>query len=444
MCDFFEPDRLNNLNSLKELGYEPYLCLPTRSNMVLSGEDMCAISCRVLTIRRMGKIAFMTVQYSNQGNEILKIQLVFKSDISNEGWEDFVSLVNTGDIIYVEGDFGHTASGEPSIFVKFFDILTKALTSVNFGTEKDGEEFNKIKNVETLVRHRNVALLTDTSLRRNLLLRSKIINDIRMAMSNGDYIEANTPILLSIPGGAEAKTFDTHYNEYDMGVKLRISLEIQLKKILCGGIDRVYEMGTVFRNEGVSPSHNPEFTLLEYYRAGQNFSGGIQEFKNLMSMFFKTMISWETITMREAVKKWANVDIEDYLNDESFMSELDTLMKNHVEPNLSPFTILTHHPIAISPLAKSYDGKYAKRFEAYINGIEVANGFEEQNDPIVQYEVLKKQSENLSTPLDEEFIYALSCGMPPTFGVGVGVDRIVKIITEASHIRDITWFPFVK
>jgi lysyl-tRNA synthetase class 2 len=228
-------------------------------------------------------------------------------------------------------------------------------------------------------------------------------------------------------------------------------LEIQLKKLLCGGFERVYEIGTVYRNEGISAHHNPEFTLLEYYTAYDNFTQGIERFKVIVqaaSQHFEVKINesdWTTMTMREAIYEHAGHDIDEWdFSKPETLEMLEECMKSFVEPKLLSPTIITHHPSCISPLARSQDGKYAERFEAYISGMEIANGFCEQNDPQVQLAAFQSQFDALGNQIDHDFVYALACGMPPAFGVGIGIDRLAMALSDASHIRQVSWFPYVK
>jgi lysyl-tRNA synthetase class 2 len=331
--------------------------------------------------------------------------------------------------------------------VQSFNVLTKALTTVPYGQEKDGEAFNQVRDVEKLMRHRHLAMLIDDDLRARLVTRSRMISNIRRALDSSYFVEVQTPTLLQIPGGAEAKTFDTHYNAYEADVKLRISLEIQLKKLLCGGFERVYEIGTVFRNEGISAHHNPEFTLLEYYTAYDNFEAGLDRFKLVVSAASGGKVaydSWTTMTMSEAIENYTGSKMEDWWHYPDFAEVVDRTMKEHVEPNLTSPTIITHHPACMSPLARTQDGLYAERFEAYIGGMEVANGFCEQNDPRAQFAAFEAQSAAYGTQIDHDFIYALSCGMPPAFGVGIGLDRLAMVLSDTNHIRQISWFPYVK
>jgi lysyl-tRNA synthetase class 2 len=449
MRNQFTPDRLENLERLQECGEQPYLA-DTPFIYCPDYEEGVSVSVagRILTIRRMGKMCFATIMYSKDTNaeRTSRIQVVFQQGFTDDGWRETVKHIDTGDIVFFQGFYQSTVAGEQSIFVRTFRVLTKALTTVPYGQEKDGEAFNQVRDPETLMRHRHLAMLTDDDLRARLIARSRAISTIRHALDSSGFVEAQTPVLLQIPGGAEAKTFDTRYNAYNADVKLRISLEIQLKKLLCGGFDRVYEIGTVFRNEGISAMHNPEFTLLEYYTAYEPFASGLERFRTIISQVSHGEIpfdGWEVITMREAIENYTGSDIEDWYYHDNFVEAVEKAMKTHVEPNLTSPTIITHHPAQMSPLAR-HNGMYAERFEAYINGMEIANGFCEQNDPRAQLAAFEAQNEAYGTPIDHDFIYALACGMPPAFGVGIGIDRLVMALTGAEHIRQTTWFPYVK
>jgi lysyl-tRNA synthetase, class II len=452
----YHPDRLMHLENLRSLGYAPYVT-DSFDNCLFNWEDGDAafISGRIYTNRVMGKIAFITLLYTGVDHSLLKTQLVFKEGESDSGWRDFVSNLDTGDIVSCWGICGKTLSGEQSLFVKAFRIVSKSLIPVSYGTEKDGESFNTVQDPEYLMRNRHVGFLVDNDLRARLIARSQIINNIREYLTNNHYIEVQTPVLMSIPGGADAQSFDTHYNAYDVDISLRISLEISLKKMLSGGFDRVFEIGTVFRNEGISSRHNPEFTELEYYGAHCDFKEGVDSFKRLMDHVLNHLnpsrtsdihINWNEITVRDAIIAETGVDIEMYdFNEPEFPNILKGLLDD-VEKSMTPDTyyLLTHHPVCLTPLARTKDGKYAERFEAYACGMEIANGFCEQNDPVIQLRVLEDQSACLGTKIDQNFIHALACGMPPAFGVGIGIDRLVMALTDAKSIREVTSFPYVK
>lgn len=445
-----QPERIENLGQLVALGERPYLA-DTPTIVCMDYEEGLGVSFvgRILTIRRMGKMCFATVMYTRLPSDqhTSRIQVVFQQGFTNEGWREAVKHIDTGDLVHFDGVYKTTVAGEQSVFVQSFTVLTKALTTVPYGQEKDGEAFNQVRDVEKLMRHRHLAMLVDDDLRARLIARSRMITNIRHSLDSSFFIEVQTPTLLQIPGGAEAKTFDTHYNAYEADVKLRISLEIQLKKLLCGGFERVYEIGTVFRNEGISAHHNPEFTLLEYYTAYDNFEAGIDRFKMLMVAASDGKIGydgWTVMTMSEAIENYTGSKMEDWWYYPDFAEVVDRTMKEHVEPHLTSPTIITHHPACMSPLARTQDGLYAERFEAYINGMEVANGFCEQNDPRAQLAAFEAQNAAYGTPVDNDFIYALSCGMPPAFGVGIGIDRLAMVLADTNHIRQISWFPYVK
>jgi len=452
-----ERERLESLEKLRELGERPFLTdAPGLPCPVEGGYDEgrnVELAGRILTIRRMGKMCFATIMFCETADVETpsRIQAVFQEGFTKDGWRETVKHVHIGDILYFSGVYKSTVSGEPSVFVSEFTVLTKALVTVPFGQEKDGEAFNQVQDAEKLMRHRHLAMLTDDSLRSRLVARSRMLSRVRQSLESASFIEVQTPVLLQIPGGAEAKTFDTHYNAYDAEVKLRISLEIQLKKLLCGGFMRVFEIGTVFRNEGVSAKHNPEFTLLEYYSAYDNFAKGLSMFKRIAwgaSQAFDREIqpdAWLTMTMRDAIMNYAGQDIDTWdFDDPVSIEKLEDCMVSFVEPNLHEPTLLTHHPVCISPLARSVDGKYAERFEAYIDGTEIANGFCEQNDPQAQLAAFEAQNAAFGNPIDHDYIYALSCGMPPAFGVGIGLDRLAMVLSGTDHIRQVSWFPFVK
>lgn len=450
-----QTERIDSLQQLRSLGGHPYLTDTPNLWMPIGGyEEGVSVSLvgRILTIRRMGKMCFATIMYAETPNAstLSRIQIVFQTGYTDDGWRETVKHIDSGDIVHFDGEFKSTVAGERSVFVKNFRVISKALVTVPYGQEKDGEAFNQVRDVEILMRHRHLAMLIDSELRERLIARSRMISRIRQALDSASFVEVQTPTLLTIPGGAEAKTFDTRYNAYDADVKLRISLEIQLKKLLCGGFDRVYEIGTVFRNEGISAHHNPEFTLLEYYTAHENFEQGLERFRAIVqiaSSAFENPIqedSWTVMTMREAIENYTGSDMQDWEFYPNFAEVVENTMKEHVEPNLISPTIITHHPACMSPLARSTDGFYAERFEAYIGGMEIANGFCEQNDPQVQLAAFEAQQQAIGGEIDHDFVYALSCGMPNAFGVGIGIDRLAMVLSGAHHIRQVSWFPYTK
>ena len=438
----------------------------------LEGKQV-SIAGRMMSKRVMGKASFCNVQ-DLKGN----IQsYVARDSIGEENYKEFKKL-DVGDVIGIEGEVFKTKTGEISIHASHVTLLSKSLQILP-------EKFHGLTNTDMRYRQRYVDLIMNPEAKDTFIKRSKIISAIRRYLDGEGFMEVETPMLVANAGGAAARPFETHFNALNEDLKLRISLELYLKRLIVGGLERVYEIGRVFRNEGLDTRHNPEFTLMELYQAYTDYNGMMDLTENLyrhvaQEVLGTTVITYngvemdlgkpfERITMIDAVKKYAGVD----WNEVSTLEEARALAdKHHVEYEdrhkkgdiLSLFfeefaeehliqpTFVMDHPIEISPLTKKKpeDPNYVERFEFFMNGWEMANAYSELNDPIDQRERFKAQEELLAqgdeeaNTTDEDFLNALEIGMPPTGGIGFGIDRMCMLMTDSAAIRDVLLFPTMK
>jgi lysyl-tRNA synthetase class 2 len=432
-----------------------------------------SIAGRMLFKRVMGKASFANIQ-DLKG----KIQVyVSKDALGDEVYADFKKS-DIGDIYGVKGYIFRTMTGEVSIHATEMTLLSKSLQILP-------EKFHGLTDTDTIYRQRYLDLIMNEDSRAVFVKRSKIIREIRNFLADRDFMEVETPMLVHNAGGAAARPFETHYNSLDEDVKLRISLELYLKRLIVGGLERVFEIGRVFRNEGVDTRHNPEFTLMELYQAYTDYEG-MMELTESMFRYLAEKVCGSTkityqgkeidlgkpfarMTMTEAVKKYAGVDFDEVADDEAakalatergiafeeFHKKGDILnlfFEEYVEENLIQPTFITDHPIEISPLTKKKptDPSKVERFELFCNTWEMCNAYSELNDPIDQRERFAAQDANAAAGddeaehTDEDFLNALEIGMPPTGGIGYGIDRLVMIMTDSPAIRDVLLFPTLK
>ncbi len=432
------------------------------------------IAGRLMTKRVMGKAGFCDI-HDRYG----KIQLYIRKDIiSEEPYAEFKKMIDVSDIIGVSGVVFRTEKGEISIKVHELTLLSKSLQVLP-------EKYHGLKDQEIRYRQRYLDLIVNPEVKETFINRSRIIAGIRTFLGNRNFIEVETPILQTIPGGAAAKPFNTHHNALDLDMHLRISLELPLKRLIVGGFERVYEMSRVFRNEGISIKHNPEFTMLELYQAYTDYYGMMELTESLIKYLAKEILGtttinyqgieidlakpFEKITMVDAVKKYANVDFDEIksLEDARKIAKehnikfeerhkkgdiLNLFFEEYCEHHLVQPTFLMDHPIEISPLTKKKPNnpEYTERFELFVMGREHANAYSELNDPIDQrerfeyQEKLRAEGDDEANMIDEDFLNALSYGMPPTGGLGIGIDRLVMLLTNSVSIRDVLLFPTMK
>lgn len=428
---------------------------------------------RMMSKRVMGKASFCSIQ-DLQGN----IQsYVARDSVGEESYKDFKKL-DIGDIIGIKGEVFKTKTGEISIHAAEVTLLSKSLNPLP-------EKFHGLTNTDLRYRQRYVDLIMNEDVKDTFIKRSKILASIRNYLNGQGFLEVETPMLVANAGGAAARPFETHFNALDEDFKLRISLELYLKRLIVGGLERVYEIGRVFRNEGLDTRHNPEFTLMELYQAYTDYHGMMDLTENLyrhvaQEVLGTTKITYngvemdlgkpfERITMVEAVKKYAGVDFDEIHTLEEARAAarehhvefeerhkkgdiLSLFFETFAEEHLIQPTFVMDHPVEISPLTKRKPDKpeYTERFEFFMNGWEMANAYSELNDPIDQRERFKAQEELLAqgdeeaNTTDEDFMHALEIGMPPTGGIGFGIDRMCMLLTDSAAIRDVLLFPTMK
>jgi len=432
-----------------------------------------SVAGRMMSKRVMGKASFCNVQ-DLSGN----IQsYVARDNLGEDAYKAFKKM-DIGDIVGICGTVFKTKTGEISIHAEKVILLSKSLQVMP-------EKFHGLTNTDMRYRQRYVDLIMNAEVKDTFIKRSRIISAVRRYLDGQGFMEVETPMLVANAGGAAARPFSTHYNALDEDVKLRISLELYLKRLIVGGMERVYEIGRVFRNEGLDTRHNPEFTLMELYQAYTDYHGMMDLTENLYRHVAKevlgtTVITYNgvemdlgkpfaRITMVDAVKKYAGVDFNEIhtleeaqaaakAHDVEFEPRhkkgdiLNLFFEKYAEENLIEPTFVMDHPIEISPLTKKKpeDPEYVERFEFFMNGWEMANAYSELNDPIDQRERFAAQEELLAqgdeeaNHTDEDFLYALELGMPPTGGIGFGIDRMVMLLTDSASIRDVLLFPTMK
>ena len=476
--------RREKLDKLKEEGKNPYEITKfnrthTSKQIIdnydeLEGKDV-TVAGRIMAKRIMGKASFCHIQDSEG-----KIQsYVSINDLGEESYKAFKED-DIGDIIGITGFVFKTRTGEISIHAKEVTLLSKSLRPLP-------EKFHGLKDTDLRYRQRYVDLIVNPEVKETFILRSKIISNIRKILEEKGYLEVETPILNTISGGATARPFITHHNTLDIDMYLRIALELNLKRLIVGGYDKVFEIGRVFRNEGMDIRHNPEFTMLELYAAFEDYNDMMNITEELFSRTAKEVLGttkitygeqeidlapgWKRISMIDSIKEVTGIDFNEIKTDEEAVElakerkiiipdttketrgdVISLFFDEYVEKTLIQPTFIYDYPVEISPLAKRSvkDNRLTERFEVFIGGREYGNAFSELNDPIDQYERFKKQVEARNAGdeeagmMDEDYIQALEIGLPPTGGLGIGIDRFVMLLTNEASIRDVLFFPTMK
>lgn len=474
--------RREKLAELQENGKDPFRitkfdvtahsCDVKEQFEILEGREV-TVAGRMMSKRVMGKASFCNVQDLKGSIQ----SYVARDSIGEESYKEFKKM-DIGDLIGITGTVFKTKTGEISIHAESVILLSKSLQILP-------EKFHGLTNTDMRYRQRYVDLIMNPEVKDTFVKRSQILKEIRNFLDGRQFMEVETPMLVPNAGGAAARPFSTHYNALDEDVKLRISLELYLKRLIVGGLERVYEIGRVFRNEGVDTRHNPEFTLMELYQAYTDYNGMMELVETMFREVAKKVLGtakvmydgveidmekpFEKITMVEALKKYKGIDFNEIHTDEEAKALADQyhieyearhkkgdilsmLFEEFVEEHLVQPTFVIDHPIEISPLTKKKPDNpdYTERFELYMTGREMANAYSEINDPLDQIERFKAQEALLAAgdeeanSMDEDFVNALMVGMPPTGGIGIGIDRFVMLLTDSYAIRDVLLFPTMK
>ncbi len=478
--------RIKKVNELKEMGIKPYgdpfdasdhaadllnKYSETTKESLESEHISCSLAGRILTMRDFGKAAFAHMQDCTG-----KIQIYLKRDVLGAK-HSLLKKLDIGDIIGIKGRLFRTKTNELTVEVESFSLLTKSIRPLP-------EKWHGLKDIETRYRQRYIDLIVNPEVRENFAKRSAIIKAVRDFLELRGFIEVDTPMMHQIPGGATAKPFKTHHNALGIDLYLRIAPELYLKRLLVGGYERVYELNKNFRNEGISTRHNPEFSMLEFYIAYRDYNFLMSLTEELFSYVAMKAVGslkipygdteidltppWPRVPMLEALEKsgvpsevfsdaenaksWARANKIDIPTGSSLGKILDEIFKEKVEPFLIQPTFIIDHPVELSPLAKrkADNPSLVERFELFISAREIANAFSELNDPFDQRErfleqVLAKQAgDEEAHEMDEDFIRALEIGMPPAAGEGIGIDRLVMLLTNSYSIRDVVLFPQLK
>lgn len=474
-------ERRKKLKEYRELDIEPYggkFEVSTRAEQVLTdfegfeGKHL-KIAGRIMAKREHGKASFAHIQ-DRSG----QIQIYVRLDNIGEDKYEVFKKLDIGDIIGVEGKVFKTRKGETTVEVQELTLLSKSLRPLP-------EKWHGLKDVDLRYRQRYLDLIVNPEVREVFLIRNRVMKAMREFLNTRDFLEVETPMMHVVPGGAIARPFVTHHNALNIDLYLRIALELHLKRLMVGGLEKVYEIGRVFRNEGISTKHNPEFTMMELYEAYADYNDMMTLTEQLIHHCAEESIGtsavkyqeydidltppWKRMTMLEAVKKYSGVDFSEINSDQeareslkrcglevdsevSWGTALNEVFEAVVEPHLIQPTFILDYPIEVSPLAKKKeeDPRLTYRYEAFIYSREIANAFSELNDPIDQKERFLKQLElrekgdQEAHMMDEDFLLALEYGMPPAGGLGIGVDRLIMLLTDAPSIRDVILFPTMR
>lgn len=477
--------RLRKLEKLRELGIDPYPARVRRTHSIKEareaferdegfGQEKIFLTGRLIAIRNMGGLTFTHIADGTG-----KIQLMFRRDLlGEERYRFFLDFFDIGDFVEAFGNIFRTRTGEITLLVENYRLLAKSLHPLP-------EKWHGLQDVELRYRRRYLDLLANEEVREIFVIRSKIITAMRRFLDSKGFLEVETPILQPLYGGAAAKPFETWYHALERSFYLRISDELYLKRLIVGGLDKVYEIGKDFRNEGVDARHNPEFTMMECYQAYADYHDMMRLTEEMIAYIAMEAVGttnityagkkielsppWPRITMRELLIEHTGIDFEDCGDLESLREairrkglrvdpkptwgkQIDELFKEYVEPHLTGPIFVMDYPVEISPLAKRKPEAphLVERFESFIGGMEIANAFSELNDPLDQRERFLEQAQarergdEETHPVDEDFILALMYGMPPTGGLGVGIDRLTMVLTDKQSIREVILFPHLR
>jgi len=480
--------RREKINTLQDLNVNPYTYqfdVTHQSEKIIEEFEKLqngnvSIAGRIMSVRLMGKAAFFHLQDSEG-----KIQVYIRKDKVGDDAFDVFKLIDIGDFVGIKGIVFKTRTGEISIIAEYFELLSKSIKPLPIVKEKiEGDEkivYDQFADKEMRYRQRYVDLVVNPEVKEVFVKRSKIISAIREFLNENKFLEVETPVLQPIYGGASARPFKTHHNTLDIDLYMRIANELYLKRLIVGGFDRVYEFAKDFRNEGMDRFHNPEFTQMELYVAYKDYTWMMEFVEQLVSYVVKKVLNttkvifgeheidltppWRRLTMLDAIKEFTHVDVST-LNELELKGAaedlklaiepemgygkiIDEIFGELVEPKLIQPTFIMDYPIEMSPLAKKHrdNPKLVERFEPIIGGKEVGNAFSELNDPIDQKErfldqmKLRDKGDDEAQVLDEDYVRALEYGMPPTAGLGIGIDRLVMLLTNSHSIRDVIFFP---
>ena len=498
--DRFEAARLKKLEQIQTLGHDPFGQRFDNHASIADVRPQCPeepgvdgdpvrVAGRIMLRRKAGKLRFFDIQDATG-----RIQLLFsRGDLSDEQWE-LMQQLDLGDLIGIDGPLRRTESGEVSIFAQGLTILCKSLS-------QPPEKFHGAQDVELLLRDRHLDLIYNEGVLERMLLRSRIIASLRQTLADERFVEVETPVLHAVAGGAAARPFVTHHNALDIDLYLRIALELHLKRLMVGGIERVYEIGRVFRNEGIDATHNPEFTMVEIYQAYGNYESMMDLTEAIVVNAARTVLAggsedtsperlvlpwgdgsvdftppWPRRTYADLFREHAGCDMQDQTAvaakarelassgqiSRETIAELDAqaihpdvlvngVFEACVEDHLQGPIFVIDYPASICPLTKrkADDPNIAERFELFVQGMELANAYTELNDPKLQEELFRTQlagqsEEDSMAKMDHEFIRALKCGMPPAGGLGIGIDRLIMLLTNSRSIRDVIFFPLLR
>ena len=488
-----EQQRLLKLDRLREAGVDPYPARAERTHTAAEalsafentpeGADppVVTLTGRVVAMRVMGGSSFVHIEDATD-----RIQIYLRRDVlGEETYELYRRVLDLGDFIQVRGDMFYTRTHEATVRAVELHMLAKALRPLPIVKEKDGVVFDAFSDKEQRYRQRYVDLAVNPNVRGLFRTRARILAAVREFLDNHGFLEVETPVLQPIYGGAAARPFVTHHNQLKQELYLRISDELYLKRLIVGGLERVYEIGRDFRNEGVSFKHNPEFTQLEFYMAYADYQDVMEMAEQMVAFAAERALGtttirregheidlsppWRRLRLRDAIKQYTGIDYEEHESAESLHRAIvdmggtperkahwgkliDPTLINYVEPHLIQPTFLYDYPVEVSPLAKRKPGEpgTVERFEFFIGGFELGNAFSEINDPIDQRERFVATSQALAEgdeeahPLDEDYITALSYGMPPTGGFGMGIDRLTMLLTGEDTLREVILFPHLR